>query len=1178
LEAFNPAVRFESRLERVSRHEMIARSQPRAWFPILLTIVLAASSCLAQQPGKNPYDRKLQQIVADWPSRDIAAKAVALRQIANLRDYIGDAAQAAAALRDIAGRATENPLIRDEANWHLARIALLEGRLDDAREHTAPLGFVTDWLRVPDCPLISAAQGSPVKPGPLASANVHTANHVCVVTAVFAPQDKDVAVRFAANSPATLFFNGNPAAVTEDIRSFAFDQKAIGVRLNAGWNTLALLLSSDADSKQFTLRITAPDGGGLSLKADASQSQANKTPDLRFPASDLLEQSRSEARNPGQIETVAALEQLRGFRPDLADLESAIKSAPTAMGWFAVAQACADQSCRFTALNRALALDANFTEAKAALAAYYEQRGQLEKSRDLLKQALESSPSDFVLRKQLADLYATAGDTPDALSLYRQLEKISPTPLWLKRELALKYFDLGLTAQAATLLGELWKWNFGDEQVRSALADLAQRRNDGPALEMLAQTAEILDPMDPKAALQLARHGEFAEPMPSDDAHEVDVHLQRAQLLAFAGRNNEAHLQLLAASKLDGRIQLPSSLPGTGEDAAYLVDPAQLASVARRTPPAEKSNVVSLADVSIERILASGQSILHAQQVFYIANDRGARDYGVRSIQYSHATQELTTLAARVYKADGRILDANDQGENSVADLNVAMYYDTRSHSFRFPTLEKGDVIYLEYRISPNSDVNPYGNYFGALIAFQNGLPQRLRRYVLIAGSDRKLNVVEQRMPVHAAVARSDGQIVYRWDAANLPPLTFESRGPSLTELAPYVSISTFEDWNQLGRWYARIIAPQFTLDGELRDALTRITANADTEAEKIHAIHEFVLRNTHYVAMEFGIYSYKPYPVSQVFARRFGDCKDKASLMIALMRAAGVDADLALVRTRKMGDVSDRATNLAIFNHAVAYIPKYDLWLDGTAEYAGSRELPLDDQGAMALIVTPAGEATLRRIPVTLPMQNYTHRVVRAELQKDGNILFSGSAYTRGEDAPGLRREYEMADRQRDTVRANLAQVYPSVRVDQVHVEGAENLEQDINVKFSGSLDKFAGNKVLALTSSWLPHQYVNSLAAAMTRSQDLLLPAPWTTEEELHFSIPEGANIETVPTDLNYDTRYGAAVIHYERRGRELFVSTSVQFRKLRITPAEYAGFREFCSQVEKAFRREVKVRLAS
>jgi hypothetical protein len=412
----------------------------------------------------------------------------------------------------------------------------------------------------------------------------------------------------------------------------------------------------------------------------------------------------------------------------------------------------------------------------------------------------------------------------------------------------------------------------------------------------------------------------------------------------------------------------------------------------------------------------------------------------------------------------------------------------------------------------------------------------------------------------------------------NIPALTNEPRGPALTEVAPYVSISTFGDWNQLGKWYAGFIRPQFALDGQLRHELARILSTAPTEIDKIHAIHEFVLRNTRYEAMEFGIFRYKPYPVSQVYERHFGDCKDKASLMIALLRASGIDAELALVRTRKLGDVSERATSIAIFDHAVAYIPKYDLWLDGTAQYAGFRELPLDDQGAMALTVNLNGAATVRHIPVTSPMENYTHRVVRAQVEQDGKIVFTGSAYTRGEDAPGLRREYEVASRQVDTMRANLAQAYPTVQVDSVHVEGAHDLEHDIDVNFRGSIDTFAGKSALRLVPSWLPHRYVDSLAPLEARTEELQLPAPWTTEEEIHFALPWGATMDKIPADWNYETPFGTASIRYGFSEGELNVRTSVQFRKLRIEPQEYAQFRSFCRNVEKAFHAEMTLHLAN
>jgi len=604
-------------------------------------------------------------------------------------------------------------------------------------------------------------------------------------------------------------------------------------------------------------------------------------------------------------------------------------------------------------------------------------------------------------------------------------------------------------------------------------------------------------------------------------------------------------------------------------------DAAALAKQAHHNPPRQDANVVSLADVAVERMLPGAQTILHVQQVFYIATDRGVRDYGTRSVQYNLDSQQLSILHARIFKADGRIVEAIDAGERSVSDDSAKLYYDTRSRSVRFPLLEKGDVIEIEYRISPKSVRNPYGDYFGSLVAFQNDLPQQLHRYVMIAPSSRDLNIVQERMPA-MRVSMSKGTTIYCWEMRDIPPLADEPRGPALTEVAPYVNISTFRNWSQLGVWYADLIKPQFTLDSHLRKALSGVTRNTYTDLDKIHAIHEFVLHNTRYEAMEFGIYRYKPYPVSQVYARHFGDCKDKASLMVALLRAEGIDAELALIRTRKLGDVSSGATSLSIFDHAVAYIPKYDLWLDGTAQYAGFHELPLDDQGAMALTVNLNGRATMRRIPVTSPMDNYTRRVVRAEIQPDGKIIFNGTAQTRGEDAPGLRKEYEVAEHQRDTMRANLAQVYPTVQIASIHVKGANDLKHDVDVNFSGSLDQFAGSKTLALVPSWLPHRYVASLAPLASRTEELQLPAPWTTEEELHFVIPAGASFNKVPSDWSANTPFGNASINYKRQGRELVVATSVQFRKLRIAPIEYPAFRRFCQEIEKAFHEEIAVSL--
>jgi transglutaminase-like putative cysteine protease/Tfp pilus assembly protein PilF len=909
---------------------------------------------------------------------------------------------------------------------------------------------------------------------------------------------------------------------------------------------------------------------------------------------DLIEMARAAAesdhRNAAWLETLGQLERDHGRGPALEQLEAAAHSAPSAERWLAVAQACGEATCGFSAFNAALRAEPQNVAAHIALADYYFARGQKEKGRDLLRQAVRLQPQNFVARKRLADLYVSVGLNALALAEYEKLEHEFPGPVWLKRELASRYQDLGLHSRAEALLRSGLRTNFDGGQERALLVRILERRHDRAGLRDAYTDMARLRPTDVQPLIQLAElaagMGDVAAAEKTlraaldIDPESAELHARFGELLSASGRAHAARVELARAVELNPHLHNvrrrleAAAATLTNDETEYLADARELAAAVQRGAPNEQTSAVMLADVRVERVYENGLSAARVQQVYYIASEQGARDFTTRAIQYSPVSQELHILHARVHKPDGRILEADEAGETSNADANIAMYYDVRSRSLRFP-VEKGDVIEMDYRISPNSNVNPYGDYFGTLVVFGSQTPQRMKRYVLITPARRKFNVLEARLPAPAAVSLRGSERVYRWDAQDLPPLANEPRGPAVTEVAPYVHVSTFSSWQDIGRWYAQLVRPQFALDSNLRAALGKIVAGKKTKIQKINAIHQFVLRNTHYVALEFGIYSYKPYPVSQVYARRFGDCKDKAGLMIALLRAAGIEAEIALVRTRRMGEVGERATSISVFNHAIVYVPAFDMWLDGTAEYAGSRELPLEDQGAMALTVSAGGDAELRRVPVTKPSDNYTRRTVVARVQPDGSMQFSGSAYIRGEDAPGLRREYEVAERQRESVRNTLSEIFPSVHVEDVTVQ-AEDLEHDVMVNFRGALDTFRGKRALSLSASWMPRSYVQKLAPLATRTQDLLLPAPWTTEEELHFVLPTGASAGFVPRDKTLQTQFGSATLKYERRGRELVVRTSVQFRKLRIRPDEYPAFRDFCGQVERAFREEIKVAL--
>ena len=118
--------------------------------------------------------------------------------------------------------------------------------------------------------------------------------------------------------------------------------------------------------------------------------------------------------------------------------------------------------------------------------------------------------------------------------------------------------------------------------------------------------------------------------------------------------------------------------------------------------------------------------------------------------------------------------------------------------------------------------------------------------------------------------------------------------------------------------------------------------ASTDDKA-KVRAVYDFVVQKTRYVALEFGIHGFKPYRCAQIFARGFGDCKDKATLIVTMLKELGIPATIVIVRTGMRGDFETEPASLAPFDHAIAYVPSLDLYLDGTAEYTGLERAAVD-------------------------------------------------------------------------------------------------------------------------------------------------------------------------------------------------------------------------------------------
>ena len=398
----------------------------------------------------------------------------------------------------------------------------------------------------------------------------------------------------------------------------------------------------------------------------------------------------SHPNSAARLEALGVIERERGMASAGEHLEQAARLAPSARRWMEVGANLRRDELHVPGAQGGARGRSGYAEAKLALADDYTARNQNAKARDLLRDVVASDGNDFVARKRLADLYAAAGWKSAALAEYRRLEKDFPAPLWLRRGLAAQYEKLGLSDRALALAKSELAQNFDDRTARDILVRIYQKRGDVTNLRACFADRLRLDPGDTEA---MAGAAELAAG--SGDLHAAESLLRRAiaiapesqelreqfaDLLAAAGkpvqeRAQLAHVLEANPDQEDVRQHLAWERGAKSEsdgDAAYLVNAASLAHEAQRAPHDDGSNATALADIRIERVRDNGLATVRVQQVFQINTDQGAREYASRTVQYAAGTQRLSMLAARLFKADGRELEAEDSGDSGAEESSAA--------------------------------------------------------------------------------------------------------------------------------------------------------------------------------------------------------------------------------------------------------------------------------------------------------------------------------------------------------------------------------------------------------------------------------------------------------------------------------------------------------------------------
>ena len=418
----------------------------------------------------------------------------------------------------------------------------------------------------------------------------------------------------------------------------------------------------------------------------------------------------------------------------------------------------------------------------------------------------------------------------------------------------------------------------------------------------------------------------------------------------------------------------------------------------------EETNAVILFDEQLTTVNDNREIKTLYRRAIKILRPEG-REMG-KVVVYFDGETRLTYLKAWGITAQGQEYEVK---EKDAVEANLSsdnLYEDTRYKVLRIPAADPGNVIGIEYEQRRRPSILqdawwPQSDLPVRRAIFELRLPQGWEYRTAWINHD----------PLNP---QSAGKNQLDWELENIPAIESEPSMPDWRSLSGRMGVTYFSrtdsdgadfaTWQGVGAWYTRLAEGRQKATPEMQKKVIELTAGATTPLEKIRALCTFVQKEIRYVAIEIGIGGYQPHSADEVFTNRYGDCKDKVTLLRALLAEAGVKSNYVLINASR-GVVAPDFPTMLEFNHVILAIPlpivdtnqklcavSNDpklgriLYFDPTDPITPLGDLPPSLQANYGLLVTNDG-GQLVKLPLIPPIFNRLLRAAKLTLTSTGGI-----------------------------------------------------------------------------------------------------------------------------------------------------------------------------------------------
>lgn len=593
---------------------------------------------------------------------------------------------------------------------------------------------------------------------------------------------------------------------------------------------------------------------------------------------------------------------------------------------------------------------------------------------------------------------------------------------------------------------------------------------------------------------------------------------------------------------------------------AWLASAAQTTGTPAQPDFSQEGFVIEHMNESV-RFENDGSGVRETTAVIRINSQAGVQEFGQLIFGYSTANEELTVDYVRVRKPDGQVVETPATTAQDFAPeilREAPMYSDYRERHISVVELQPG--VKLEYhtitRIKP-------------LAASEFWYEYSFPIYSALVDGSLQINVPKSReiklkSPDHKYETRDEGdRRLYTWTIKNFVPKRGRRDEIEEEDDSPDVQLSSFADWQEVSRWYAKLQSERAVPDENVRNKAAELTSGAASEEEKARLLYNYVALNIRYVSLSFGIGRYQPHAASEVLQNGYGDCKDKHTLLQSLFTAEGIQSYPVLIHSDRKLDPD--VPSPAQFDHVItaAKIGGKLIWLDATEEVApyGLIAYPLRNKDAVIASSDSAGG--LRRTPAEVSVRNRTELKINGKVNELGTMDADVEISATGDSDWPLRATFRgIAQTNWGLVLERLSGLW-GLRGDvtNVHIDPLEKTAQPLKITYH--LHKIGYFKVPSTGENFqfLPPISAGRVPKASKKhaAEPIDIGPAGETIYHVHVEFPANFSVH-IPNDVSVTRDYGQYIATY-RLAKNVLDAERHLILKLNELPAmrraDYASF---------------------